>query len=86
MGRAGRPCEARGRAWSHHPFGANGLLAKAGEHVPLLADGLVCLHKYRGQSKPQALRELKKLVQDRGGGARASLFAPEALEQGSEGL
>lgn len=27
--------------------------SQAGEHVPLLADGLVCLHKYRGQSAPE---------------------------------
>ncbi|CAJ1402478.1 unnamed protein product [Effrenium voratum] len=36
-----------------HPLGANSFLAKAGEHMPLIADGLVCLHKYRGQTEAE---------------------------------
>jgi len=43
----------RARTWHTHALGANGILAKAGEHVPLLADGLVCLHKYRGQTEAE---------------------------------
>lgn len=41
------------QTWQTHALGANSLLAKAGEHVPLLADGLVCLHKYRGQTEAE---------------------------------
>lgn len=43
----------RWQTWQTHALGANSLLAKAGEHVPLLADGLVCLHKYRGQTEAE---------------------------------
>lgn len=51
IGNFGRENVEVRRTWN--ALGANGLLAKAGEHVPLLADGLVCLHKYRGQTEAE---------------------------------
>jgi len=43
-------------AWHRHditvpmnPLGPNGFLIKAGEHLPLVADGLRCYHKFKGQ-------------------------------------
>eukprot|EP00439_Symbiodinium_sp_Y106_P031742 s6088_g3.t2 len=32
-----------------NPLGPNGFLIKAGEHLPLVADGLRCYHKFKGQ-------------------------------------
>ncbi|CAE7774226.1 DUSP13 [Symbiodinium pilosum] len=36
-----------------NPLGHNGFLMKAGEHLPLVADGLRCYHKFKGQTEAE---------------------------------